>query len=118
MLIWKKLVIPLPINLLLFIVLWGTKPFIVALSFLVGALLCWFGELCFTALLSWKIERKRPKGFVWFFAFAEMIKLALFAILFVIAIEVFRFHLLPTFAGFLFNLIFFWIYSFKALGSV
>jgi F0F1-type ATP synthase assembly protein I len=94
-----------------------TNSVAVAIAFLNGALACWLGELCFSAMLYKKISRKKPQGFLWLFFLAEFVKLSVYAIFFVALIKIFHLSLAPTTMGFVINLILFWITSFRALGN-
>jgi F0F1-type ATP synthase assembly protein I len=114
---WRSMLIPIPISMLIFFILFFIKSSTVAYSFLSGGAVCWLGEYSFAFLLVNKIKRKRPQGFLWVFYIAEIFKLALFALLFVVAVARLHLLLLPTLIGFIVNLFLFWILAFKALGE-
>ena len=114
---WKIRLIPIPVTLILFLGVWSVRPWIIAQSFLMGAAVCWLGELVFSGMLIGKIRAKRPKGFMGLFYVAELAKLATFGFAFVCAVKVFHQPMAPLLAGFVVNLGLFWILSFKALGE-
>lgn len=114
---WRRILISLLLSFVVLVLLWLTKPFFFALSFLAGCFVYWAGEICFSLILLGRIGKKKPEGFLWFFSFAEVVKLIVFAVLFVLLVEKLRLHIFPMFAGFLMNLLLFWLLSIRALGD-
>ena len=64
-----------------------------------------------------RLQNKRPQGFLTLFLLAEMLKLFIFAVFFVGAVERFQLHAFPTLLGFLVNLVLYWVLCLTALGD-
>jgi F0F1-type ATP synthase assembly protein I len=115
---WQKIALPVTITMIVFIMLWVTNPFIMALSFLAGSVACWLGNAFFALMLYWKIKRKKPQHFLVVYYLGEFLKLAVYAILFVIIAVVFRLHMHPMLSGFILNIVIFALLFINALGDI
>lgn len=113
MIYWAKFFVPLPISLVIFVILFLTQSPLFAESFLGGVIACFFGQLCFFALLIKKITRKKPTGFLKLFFFAEWLKLSIYALSFVGLVHIFHLQAADALLGFIVTLVLFWIFSFK-----
>ena len=110
---WAKFFLPLPISLIVFVILFLTQSPLVGYSFLAGGMACLLGQLCFFALLFNRIMQRKPNGFIGQFFLAELIKLSVYAIVFVGFIKIFHLAFAPTLLGFFVNLVLFLLFSFK-----
>jgi F0F1-type ATP synthase assembly protein I len=114
----KKLIWwPLAINALLILLFWGVEDFAFAKSFAAGAFVCWFANIVYAIPLLRKIAKRSSKRFLLLYYFLEALKLLLYAVLFIVALVVWRLFFEPMLVGFILNLCAYWLIFMMSLGD-
>lgn len=108
---------PWVINPPLLLLFWWGEDSQFALTFLIGAVVCWLANLVFALPLLQKMRRRSQRYFLLWFYVLECLKLTLYAILFVLVFIIWHLAFWPMLLGFILNVCAYGLLSMMSLGD-